>query len=105
MASTQNLIELMENQDFKQLVADIMAVVAASQQRPGGTANMACDALIFATAMITEANPYHVGGKGLKVARDGIADDAKVMLKVLREHAERTGQSLLFTITSQPTLN
>lgn len=105
MASTNDIVALMESPDFKQLVAEIMAVVATSQQRPGGSANLACDALLFVNAMIAEANPHHEGGKGLRVAREGIADDAKVMLKVLREHAERHGQSLLFSITPKPTLN
>ena len=105
MASTQNIIELMESPDFKILVAEITSVVAASQQRPGGNANLACDALLFVIAMIAEANPHHQSGKGLKAARDGIAGDAKVMLKVLREHAERNGQPLLFSMTHKPTLN
>ena len=84
---------------FKALVAEIIEVVAVSQQRPGGSANLACDALI------AEADPHHAGLKGLRLARKNMTGDANVMLKVLREHAERSGQSLLFSMTSQPTLN
>ena len=105
MASTHDIVELMDDPMFKTLVAEIMEVVAASQQRPGGSANLACDALIFAAAIIAEADPHHAGLKGLTVARKNITGDASVMLKVLREHAERSGQSLLFSMTSQPTLN
>ena len=105
MASTHDIIGLMEDPDFKKLVGEILAVVAASQQQPGGDVNLACDALSFVNAMIAEANPYHAGGKGLKLARDGLANDAKVMLKVLREHAERNGQLMLFSLTPQPMLN
>ena len=105
MASTHDIFELIENPVFKALVAEIIEVVAASQQRPGGSANVACDALIFATAIIAEADPHHAGLKGLRLARKNMTGDANVMLKVLREHAERSGQSLLFSMTSQPTLN
>ena len=45
MASTNDFVELLEDPDFKKLVAEIMAVFAKSQEGTAN-ANLACDALM-----------------------------------------------------------
>ena len=45
MVSTNNLLEMLENPDFKMLVAQIMTVRAKSQAS-GISANVVCDALM-----------------------------------------------------------
>ena len=60
MASTNNLLEMLENPDFKMLVAEIFAVVAKSQES-GATANVACDALQYVNALICEtSHPFRI---------------------------------------------
>ena len=104
MASTNDFLELLENPDFKNLVAQIMAVVAKSQEG-SANANLACDALMYVNALIYEANPYNAGPKGLRDANKQIAADAKAMLNFIRDVGTRQGEHLLFTMTNQPTIN
>ena len=82
MASTNDFVELPENPDFKLLVAQIMAVVAKSQE-DSANANLACDALMYVNALIYEANPYNAGPKGLRDANKQISADAKAMLNFI----------------------
>lgn len=105
MASTHNLDELMADPVFQTIVANILEVVAKAQRQPGTTANMANDALTFVNAMIAEANPHHAGRPGLKAAHRGMSDDARTMLRALRDHTQTSGTSLLFTITPPPLVN
>ena len=104
MASTNDFVDLLENPDFKHLVAEIVGVFAKSQE---GTAdaNLACDALMFVNALIYEANPYNAGPKGLRDANKQIAADAKAMLNFIRDAGVRQGEHLLFTMITQPTVN
>ena len=104
MASTDNFLEMLENPDFKKLIAEIMAVFAKSQEGTAN-ANLACDALMFVNAMIYEANPYNAGPKGLRDANKQIAADAKAMLNFILDVGMRQGEHLLFTMTNQPTIN
>ena len=104
MASTNDFVELLENLDFKLLVAQIMAVVAKSQEG-SANANLACDALMYVNALIFEASPYNPGSKGLRDANKQIAADAKAMLNFIRDAGKRQGEHLLFTMTKQPTIN
>ncbi len=104
MASTNDFIELLENPDFKILVAEIMAVVAKSQQ-DGVSANIACDALQYVNALIYEASPFNEGPKGLRDAHKQISADAKAMLAFIRDASLRQGKPLLFSMTAAPTLN
>ena len=104
MSSTNDFVELLDNSDFKSLVAQIMAVVAKSQEG-NANANLACDALMFVNALIYEASPYNAGPKGLRDANKQIATDAKAMLNFIRETSLRQGEHLLFTMTNQPTIN
>lgn len=104
MASTNDFVELLENPDFKLLVAQIMAVVAKSQEN-GANANVACDALQYVNALIYEASPFNEGPKGLRDAHKQISDDAKAMLAFIRDVSMRQGEPLLFTITAQGTVN
>ena len=67
MASTNEFLELLENPDFKLLVAQITAIVARSQEQ-GVSANVACDALQYVNALIYEASPFNEGVKGLRDA-------------------------------------
>ena len=104
MASTDNFLEMLENPDFKKLVAEIMAAVAKSQE--GGTnANLVCDALQFVNAVIYEASPFNEGPKGLRDAHKQIRSDSKAMLNFIRDTSLRQGEHLLFTMTNQPTIN
>ena len=104
MASTNDFVEMLENPDFKKLVAQIMAVAAKSQES-GVSANVVCDALMYVNALIYEANPYNAGVKGLRDANKQIAADAKAMLNFIRDAGKRQGEHLLFTMTKQPTIN
>lgn len=104
MASTNDFIELLENPDFKILVAQIMAIVAKSQEN-GANANVACDALQYVNALIYEASPFNEGPKGLRDAHKQISADAKAMLAFIRDASLRQGKSLLFTMTGQRILN
>lgn len=104
MASTNDFVELLENLDFKLLVAQIMAVVAKSQEG-SANANLACDALMYVNALIFEASPYNPGSKGLRDANKQIAADAKAMLNFIRDTSLCQGEHLLFTMTKQPTIN
>ena len=104
MASTNNLLEMLENPDFKLLVAQIMAVGAKSQAS-GVSANVVCDALIYVNALINKANPYNSGPNGLRDANKQIAADAKAMLNFIRDASLRQGEHLLFTITKPSTIN
>ena len=104
MASTNDFVELLENPDFKQLVAQIIAV-AAKSQGGGVSANVVCDALMFVNALIYEASPYNSGPKGLRDANKQIAADAKAMLNFIRDTSVRQGEPLLFTMTNGPTIN
>ena len=104
MASTNDFVELLENPDFKQLVAQIIAV-AAKSQGGGVSANVVCDALMFVNALIYEASPYNSGPKGLSDANKQIAADAKAMLNFIRDAGKRQGEHLLFTMSNQPTIN
>ena len=56
MASTNDFVELLENPDFKNLVAQMMAAVAKSQEN-GVSANFGCDALMYVNALIYESSP------------------------------------------------
>jgi hypothetical protein len=105
MASTHDLDELMANPHFQKMVADVLAVVAKAQAHPDTTANMANDALTFVNALIAEANPHNAGRHGLKAAHKGLSDDASAMLRMLRDHSNATGTSMLFTITPSPVIN
>jgi hypothetical protein len=105
MPNTHDIIELMEDPDFKQLVASIIALVKASGTPKEGDANLANKALLFANAVIAEADPRNAGNDGLKYAHDAIVNDGKAMLRILREHNERNGQPALATMTKRPTLN
>ena len=104
MASTNDFVELLENPDFKNLVAQMMAAVAKSQEN-GVSANFGCDALMYVNALIYEASPYNAGPKGLRDANNQIAADAKAMLNFIRDVGTRQGEHLLFTMTNQPTIN
>lgn len=104
MASTTDFVELLENPDFKILVAQIFAVVAQSQQS-GVSANVACDALQYVNALIYEASPFNEGPKGLRDAHKQISADAKALLGLVRAASLRQGQPLLFTMTTPPTVN
>ena len=104
MASTIDFLELLENPDFKILVAQIMAVVAKSQEN-GANANVACDALQYVNALIYEASPFNDGPKGLRDAHKQISADAKAMLAFIRDVSLRQGKPLLFTMTEPPTIN
>lgn len=104
VASTNDFIELLENPGFKSLTAQILAVVAQSQQN-GANANLACDALQFVSALIYEASPFNEGPKGLRDAHKQICDDAKAMLAFVRDATLRQGKPLLFTMTEARTLN
>ena len=104
MASTNDFVELLENPDFKILVAQIMAVVAKSQEG-SADANLACDALMSVNALIYEASPYNASPKCLRDANKQIAADATAMLNFVRETSVRQGEHLLFTMTNQPTIN
>jgi hypothetical protein len=105
MQSTHDIIELMEDPDFKQLVASIIALAITAGKLPDGDTNLARNALLFANAVIAEADPQNAGSNGLKNAQEAMANDATAMLKILREHTERNGQSVLATMTKRPTLN
>ena len=104
MASTNDFVELLENPDFKKQVAQIIAVVAKSQDG-SANANLSCDALMFVNALIYEASPYNSGPNGLRDANKQIAADAKAMLNFVRDASLRQGEHLLFTMTNQPTIN
>ena len=104
MASTNNFLEMLENPDFKMLVAQIFAVVAKSQEN-GATANVACDALQYVNALICEASPYNEGPKGLRDAHKQISSDVKSMLGFIKDASLRQGEPLLFTMTNQPAFN
>lgn len=104
MASTNDFLELLENPDFKLLVAQIMAVVAKSQET-GASANVACDALQYVNALIYEASPFNAGPKGLRDAHKQISADAKAMLGFIRDASLRQGKPLLLTMTEPPTIN
>ena len=104
MASTDNFLEMLENPDFKKLVAQIMAAVAKSQEG-SANANLTCDPLMYVNALIYEANPYNAGPKGLRDANKQISADAKAMLNFIRDTSARQGEHLLFTMTNQPTIN
>lgn len=104
MASTNDFLELLENSDFKTLVAEIVGIVAKSQEQ-GTSANVACDALQYANALIYEASPYNEGPKGLRDAHKQISADAKTMLAFIRAASLRQGKPLLFSMTEQPTVN
>ncbi len=104
MASTNDFLELLENTDFKLLVAQIMTVVAKSQQ-DGVSANVACDALQYVNALIYEASPFNEGPKGLRDAHKQISADAKAMLGFIRDASLRQGKPLLLTMTEAPTIN
>lgn len=104
MASTNDFVEMLENPEFKMLVAQIFAVVAQSQQS-GVNANLACDALQYVNALIYEASPYNEGPKGLRDAHQQISADAKAMLTFVRDASLRQGEHLLFTMTNEPTIN
>jgi hypothetical protein len=105
MPNTHDIIELMEHPDFKQLVASIIALVKTSGTSKEGDANLANKALLFANAVIAEADPRNAGNDGLKDAQEAIAGDTTVILKILREHNERNGQSVLANMTKRHTLN
>lgn len=104
MASTNDFQKLFENPDFKSLVAQILEVVARSQQS-GVNANVACDALQYVNALIYEASPFNQGSKGLRDAHKQISADAKAMLEFIRDASLLQGQPLLFTMTAPPTIN
>ncbi len=104
MASTNDFLELLENPEFKLLVAQITACVAVSQEK-GVSANVACDALQYVNALIYEASPYNEGPKGLRDAQKQIAIDAKSMLEFIRASSLRQGKPLLFSMIEQPTIN
>ena len=104
MASTNDFVELLENPDFKMLVAQIMAVGAKSQAS-GVSANVVCDALMYVNSLISEANPYNAGPKGLRDANKQIAADTKAMLNFIRDASLRQGEHLLFTMPKHPTIN
>nr|WP_315456894.1 hypothetical protein [uncultured Sphingorhabdus sp.] len=104
MASTNDFVELLENSDFKLLVAQIFTVVAKSQEN-GISANMACDALQYVNALIYEASPHNEGPKGLREAHKQIGADSRAMLEYIRAASLRHGQSLLFSMTEPPTVN
>lgn len=105
MASTNNFLELLENPEFKILVAQIMAAVTKSQEDGAVSANIAKDALLYVNALLYEASPYNEGPKGLRDAHNQISADAKSMLQFIRDASLRQGQPLLFTMTQRPTLN
>lgn len=105
MVSTTDIVNMLEDDSFKRLVAEILAAVDRAQCRPTGTANITCDALLFATAVITEASPQYDGIAGLEKANQMIRDETKVMLQLLRKHSARHGGSLLLTLTPSRTLN
>lgn len=104
MASTNDFVELLENPDFKLLVAQIFTVVAKSQE-DGISANVACDALQYVNALIYEASPHNEGPKGLREAHKQIGADSRAMLEYIRAASLRQGKSLLFSMTEPPTVN
>lgn len=104
MASTNDFLELLEDPDFKILVAQITAVVAGSQDK-SISANVACDALQYVNALIYDASPHHEGPKGLREAHKQIGADAKAMLEFVRAASLRQGKPLLFSMIEKPTLN
>lgn len=104
MASTNDFVELLENPDFKMLVAQLVTVVARSQEQ-GISANVACDALQYVNALIYEASPHNEGPKGLREAHKQIGADSKAMLEYIRAASLRQGKPLLFSMTEPPTLN
>ena len=104
MASTNDFVGLLENPDFKMLVAQLVTVVARSQEQ-GVSANVACDALQYANALIYEASPFNEGPKGLREAHKQISSDAKAMLTFIRDASLRQGKPLLLSMTEAPTVN
>jgi hypothetical protein len=104
MASTNDFIELLQNPDFKILVAQITSVVAGSQER-NVSADVACDALQYVNALIYDANPYNEGPEGLRDAHEQISEDAKAMLAFIRDASLRQGKPLLFSMVEQRTIN
>ena len=104
MASTNDFAELLENPDFKMLVAQLVTVVAKSQEN-GISANVACDALRYVNALIYEASPHNEGPKGLRDAHKQIGADSRAMLEYIRAASLRQGKSLLLSMTEPPALN
>jgi hypothetical protein len=104
MASTNDFTELLENPDFKLLVAQIFTVVAKSQEK-GISANVACDALQYVNALIYEASPHNEGPKGLREAHKQIGADSRAMLEYIRAASLRQGKPLLLSMTEPPTIN
>lgn len=104
MASTNDFAELLENPDFKLLVAQIFTLLAKSQEN-GISANVACDALQYVNALIHEASPHNEGPKGLREAHKQIGADSKAMLEYIRAASLRQGKPLLFSMTEPPTVN
>lgn len=104
MASTNDFVALLENPDFKLLVAQIFTVVAKSQEN-GITANVACDALQYVNALVYKASPHNEGPKGLREAHKQMAADSKAMLEYIRAASLRRGKPLLFSMTKPPTIN
>jgi hypothetical protein len=104
MASTNDFTELLENPDFKLLVAQILNVAAKSQDN-GINANVACDALQYVNALIYEASPHNEGPKGLREAHKQIAADSRAMLEYIRAASLRQGKPLLFSMTEPPAIN
>jgi hypothetical protein len=105
MASTDNFLELLENPEFKILVAQIMAAVTKTHKDGTVSDNIAKDALLFVNALLYDASPNNEGPKGLRDAQNQISADAKSMLQFIRDTGLRQGKPLLFTMTQRPTLN
>lgn len=104
MASTNDFVELLENPNFKMLVAQLVTFVARSQEQ-GISADVACDALQYVNALIYEASPHNEGPKGLREAHKQIGADSKAMLENIRAASLRQGKPLLFSMTEPPTVN
>lgn len=104
MASTNDFHGLLENPDFKMLVAQLITVVAWSHQQRI-SANVACDALQYVNALMHEASPVNEGPKGLRAAHKQISDDAKAMLTFARDVSLRPGKPLLLSMTEALTVH
>lgn len=104
MASTNDFVELLENSDFKNLTAQILATIAQSR-KSSANANLVCDALLFVNALICEASPFNDGQTGLRDAHKQISNDAKAMLAFVRDASTRQGKPLLFTMSEARVIN
>jgi hypothetical protein len=95
---------MLEQPEFKNLLGQLLGAIQQSREE-SATPDVAIDALLFAAAILSEAEQTHKGAAGMAAAQEKLAADAREMLAFVRETSVRHGQSLLYTVSKRPVMN